>query len=303
MDVALVTCLEWPKLSTSDAVLQKALAARGIDARPLAWNDSTADWSQPRMSIIRSTWDYFNQRDVFLDWARHVSQLHALWNPFSLLQWNTHKSYLRGLGERGIPIIPTAWLNKGSSVNFAELLQERGWTEVVIKPAVSAEAYGTILIKEDMAMEGQLYIDHMLTLHDMLIQPFMPTVLSSGERSIIVIDGEITHALSRPPIHAVRPDGQEQANLPRKELVQPSEDEVQLVRKVMDALSSPTLYARVDLVRDMEGAPCLMELELVEPSLWMHWKPEAAELLADVVVRRLQQIPGVQASSKASSKS
>jgi hypothetical protein len=95
----------------------------------------------------------------------------------------------------------------------------------------------------------------------------------------------------------VRPDGQEQANLPQKELVTPHEDEVQLVRKVMGALSSPTLYARVDLVRDMEGLPCLMELELVEPSLWMHWKPEAADLLADVVVRQLQQTPGTQAPS------
>jgi hypothetical protein len=289
MDVALVTCLEWPELSPSDAALQKALIARGIDARPLAWNEPTADWSQPRMSIIRATWDYFNQRDVFLDWARRISQLHALWNPLPLLQWNTHKSYLRDLGERGVPIISTAWFNKGSSVNFEELLQERGWTDVVIKPAVSAEAYGTILIKEGMALEGQLYIDHMLTLHDMLIQPFMPAVLSSGERSVIVVDGQVTHALQRPPIHAVRPDGQEEADLPQKELVTPLEDELQLVRKVMDALDWPTLYARVDLIRDMEGRPCLMELELVEPSLWMHWKSEAAELLADAVVKQLQQ--------------
>ncbi len=295
MDVALITCAEWPQLSPSDAVLQKALVARGIDAQPLAWNDSTVDWSLPRMSIIRATWDYFNQRDVFLNWAQHVSQLHTLWNPFSLLQWNTHKSYLRDLDERGVPIIPTAWFKKGSTVNFEELLQDRGWTEVVIKPAISAEAYGTILIKEGMAMEGQLYIDHMLTMHDMLIQPFLPSVLSSGERSIIVIDGEVTHALSRPPIHAVRPDGQQQADLPQKELVVPGEDELQLVRKVMDALPAPTLYARVDLVRDLDGLPCLMEVELVEPGLWMHWKPEAAERFADAVVKQLQNAKSVHA--------
>lgn len=299
MDVALVTCSEWPELSPSDAALQKALAARGIDARPLAWNDPSADWSLPHISVIRATWDYFNQRDVFLDWAKHVSQLHTLWNPFSLVQWNTHKGYLRDLGERGVPIIETAWFNKGSSVDFIELLQERGWKEVVIKPAVSAEAYGTILIQEGMAMEGQLYLDHMLTMHDMLIQPFLSTILSSGERSIIVVDGEITHALLRPPIHAVRPDGQQQADLPQKQLVEPRKDEVQLVRKVMDALSSPTLYARVDLVHDMDGSPRLMELELVEPSLWMHWKPEAAERLADAIVRQLQPARSVQTSSKA----
>jgi hypothetical protein len=295
MDVALITCAEWPQLSPSDAVLQKALVARGIDAQPLAWNDPTVDWSLPRMSIIRATWDYFKQRDAFLDWARHVSQLHTLWNPFSLLQWNTHKSYLRDLGERGVPIIPTAWLKKGSSVNFEELLQDRGWTEVVIKPAISAEAYGTILITEGMAMEGQLYVDHMLTMHDMLIQPFLPAVLSSGERSIIVIDGEVTHALSRPPIHAVRPDGQQQADLPQKELVVPGEDELQLVRKVMDALPSPTLYARVDLVRDLDGLPRLMEVELVEPGLWMHWKPEAAERFADTIVKQMQNAKSVHA--------
>jgi hypothetical protein len=203
MDVALVTGSEWPDLSRSDTFLQKALLARGIDAQPLIWNDPAADWSDPLVSIIRSTWDSHLHRTAFLEWAQHVSQVGSLWNPIPLLQWNTHKSYLRDLEEHGIPTIPTRYCMQGSSVHLASLMQEQCWSEVVIKPAVSAEAYGTILIKEEMLNEGQLYLDHMVSLQDMLIQPFLSTVLSSGELSLMFIDGAFTHAVIRPPIHAV----------------------------------------------------------------------------------------------------
>ncbi|GHP01158.1 ATP-grasp domain-containing protein [Reticulibacter mediterranei] len=295
MDVALVTGSEWPDLSQSDTILQKALLARGIDAQPLIWNDPAVDWSCPLVSIIRSTWDSHLHRTAFLEWAQHVSQGGILWNPLPLLQWNTHKGYLRDLEEHGIPTIPTKHCMQGSSVALARLMQEQHWSEVVIKPAVSAEAYGTILIKEGMLDEGQFYLDHMVSLQDMLIQPFLPTILSSGEQSLMFIDGEFTHAVVRPPIHAVSREAasdksmQKQSGVSEERIIVPQEEEVRLGYRILETLSSPTLYARVDLVHDVNGKPCVMEVELVEPGLWLAWAPDAAERFADAIAREVLQ--------------
>jgi glutathione synthase/RimK-type ligase-like ATP-grasp enzyme len=285
MDVALITCSDRPHLSHSDTLLQSALAARDIEAGPLVWNDAAVDWSSPLVGVIRSTWDYHLQRPAFLRWAQHVSQVQTLWNPLPILHWNTHKSYLYDLEKWGVPIIPTRWVVQGASVDLAKLMQDHGWSEVVIKPAVSADAYGTILIEEGMAIEGQLYLDHMLSTHDMLIQPFFPAIMSRGERSLIYIDGEITHAVVRPPVLSRKPVPEP----PKKALIALQDEDQQLARKVIAALPSPVLYARIDLVDDMDGKACVMEIELVEPELWLTWMPAAAERFADAIAREVQQ--------------
>ncbi|WP_220206479.1 hypothetical protein [Reticulibacter mediterranei] len=227
-----------------------------------------------------------------------VSQLHILWNPLSVLRWNTHKSYLRDLEGQVIPIIPSLWLMQGSSVNLAQHMQEHGWSRVVIKPMVSAEAYGTVVVTEEMAAEeGQLYLDHMVSLHDMIVQPFLSTVVSDGESSFIFIDGEVTHAVVRPPIRAVSrslasdhdSNVQTQPDLPEERLIVPQKEELQLVHKIIDAIPSPVLYGRVDLVPDEDEQLRVMEVELVEPGLWLAWMPSAAERFADAITREVQQ--------------
>jgi hypothetical protein len=292
MEVALITCSEWPRLSDSDRCLQSALAARGIEAGPLAWNDPTVDWSRPLVSVIRSTWDFYSQHAAFLEWTQCVSRMHTLWNPCPLVQWSSHKGYLRDLEEQGMPIVPTLWLSRGASANLEQLMQERNWSEVVIKPAVSGYAYGTILVKEEeVATDGQLYLDHMLSIHDMLIQPFFPTVLSSGERSLIFIDGEVTHAVLRPPVRAVSRDRsscRDAVDLPTEKLIVPREEELQLAHRIIDKLSSRVLFARIDLVDDVDGQLRLMEVELIDPRLWLEWVPKAVERFANAITEEVK---------------
>jgi glutathione synthase/RimK-type ligase-like ATP-grasp enzyme len=285
MDVALVTCSQKPHLSHSDSLLQKALVARNIDAHPLPWDDPEVDWSRPLVSVIRSTGDHYLRRAAFLEWAQRVSRLHTLWNPLPLLRWNTHKSYLYDLKEHGVPIIPTFSFAQGSSVNLAQLMEAHGWPEVVIKPAVSANAYGTILVEGRDTEEGQLYLDHMLSIHDMLIQPYIPTAMSNGERSLTFIDGKITHAVLSPP--GLRHNGIMKSDLPKKELIVPQEEELRLAYKIIDTLHSPVLYARIDLVHDVDGQLRVMEIELVEQGLSLDWAPEAVERFADAIEREV----------------
>ena len=292
MDVALITCSALAQLNCFDIPLLEALRARGLSTQPLVWNDPAVDWSESLVGIVRSTWDYYLQRPAFLAWAQHVSQLQTLWNPFELLRWNTHKSYLLDLEKRGIPIIPTSWLRQGASINLHHLMQERGWSEVVLKPAVSIDAYETLLVNEGLMARGQQHLDHMLVRQDMLIQPFFPAIWSSGERSLMWIDGEITHAVLREPMlgHDYDKPGPRERLFER--LISPGHDEIELVHTIMNRLDTQALYARIDLVHDANGQPRVMEVELVEPGLWLAWMPTAVERFADAIAREVERARG-----------
>ena len=289
MDVALVTCAAFAQLERFDIPLLEALRARGLSPQPLVWNDAAADWSESLVSIVRSTWDYHLQRPAFLAWAQHVSQLQTLWNPFELLCWNTHKSYLLDLEKRGIPIIPTSCLRQGASISLLHLMQERGWSEVVLKPAVSAGAYETLLVTEGLVARGQQHLDRLLVGQDMLIQPFFPAIWSSGERSLMWIDGEVTHAVLREPM--LGHDSHKRSSPGRlvERLIPPGREEVELVDTIMDRLDTQALYARIDLVHDAHGHLRVMEVELVEPGLWLAWMPAAVERFADAIAREVER--------------
>lgn len=280
MDVALVTYAGLPDLDADNALLLPALAERGIQAQPVIWNDPTIDWSTPKLTVIRATWDYHHQYHAFLSWAEGISHLHNLWNPFAIIRWNTHKFYLRNLEQQNIPIVPTIWLERGIKTNLASLMERQGWRKVVVKPAVSASAYATILVTAETIQHGQSHLDHFLSTHDMLIQPFLSTVISSHERSLIFIDGEFTHAIERRPALDLDPSA-------RSLLTVPQDDELLLAQRILHLFSSPPFYARVDLIHDEAGTLRLMELELVEPALWFSLAPHAIQLFADAIARKI----------------
>ena len=281
IDIALATYTQLPDLAADDALLIPALAERGLRARPVIWNDPGMDWSAPKVTVIRSTWDYHHQRAAFLAWAEGVTRLCDLWNPLELLRWNTHKFYLRELERQRIPIVPTLWLEQGTSTNLAASMEQHGWPKVVIKPAVSASAYATMLVTEEAVRAGQTHLDQLLVTDDMLLQPFLSTVTSSHERSLIFIDRICTHTIERGPALNLDPDAQNR-------LIVAREDELLLARKILDLLPVSPLYARVDLIHDEADVLRLMELELVEPYLWLAHAPHSIQLFADALARKVK---------------
>ncbi len=282
MEVGLVTYAAVPDGSSEDQRLIPALAAYGIGARFVVWDDPTVDWAAFALCVVRSTWDYLHRRAAFVAWAERVGGLTDLWNPAPLLRWNTHKGYLADLAERGVPIVPTVWLAMGEPADLVGILAAQGWRQAVVKPAVSADAYGTSIVTGDDLAPTQARLDALLQERDMMVQPFLSSVSSYGERSLMFIAGELTHAVRRsaPEGHGPRYDG----DWP---LVDPTAEEVALARAVLTAVQAPTLYARVDLLRDEAGAPCLLELELVEPSLFLHQAPQAVTQFAAAIAARL----------------
>jgi hypothetical protein len=285
IDVGLVTYDGVPDGSRDDQLLVPALAAHGLQARFVVWDDPGVNWAEPAVCVVRSTWDYLHRRAAFVAWAEQVDGQTDLWNPAPLLRWNTHKHYLADLAARGVPIVPTVWLDRGTTADLARIMAGHGWLRAVVKPAVSADSYGTSIVTGAARAEDQARLDALLRERDLMVQPFLASVQTYGERSLMFIAGELTHAVRRAPPQDA--DDRNDAECPP---VVPAPDEIALARAVLAAAGVPTLYARVDLLRDDTGAPCLLELELVEPSLFLRQAPQAVDRLAEAIAARVQAV-------------
>lgn len=278
MRVALATCVHKPEPDPDEAPLVEALARAGLRPRVLAWDDPAAPWDAVDACVLRSTWDYPRRADEFLAWVGRVAGVTRLYNPREAVAWNIHKGYLRELAARGVPVVETAHVPRGAAPELALLLRERRWSRAVVKPAVSAASFATWQIGQADAAASQGRFAADVAARDTLVQPYMRAVDDDGERSLVWIAGELTHAIRKRP----RFDGEDEqasAALPI------ADDE----RRVADAALAPwaerLLYARVDVVRDEAGAPRVMELELIEPSLYLVQHPPALARLVAAIGR------------------
>lgn len=284
MRIALVTYRRLPDLDPDDRPLAAVLAARGHEVAAAIWDDPALDWAQFDLAMLRSPWDYFHRRDEFLRWAERTAAATRLWNPLDLVRWNSHKRYLVEMRERGAAVIPTEIVAAGSAVDVRARMAHNGWTRAVVKPAVSADAFGTILVGPDDADAAQAHADQLLADRDVMIQPYFASVEEPGERCLVHIDGRFSHAV-RKRSHFL---GGRHAG-PEGVPVEAADDErAEAARVLRLARAESALYARVDLARDDAGRPCLMELELVEPTLFFTGAPGAAERMADALQARMR---------------
>jgi glutathione synthase/RimK-type ligase-like ATP-grasp enzyme len=284
MRIALVTYRRLPDLDPDDRPLAAVLGGRGHEVTAAVWDDPALDWARFDLAMLRSPWDYFHRRGEFLLWAERAAAATRLWNPLDLIRWNSHKGYLLEMRARGAPVIPTEIVPAGSAVDVRARMADHGWTRAVVKPAVSADAFGTILVGPGDGAAAQAHADQLLAERDLMIQPYFASVEEPGERCLVHIDGRFSHAVrKRSHFLGGRHVGPEGAP------VEAADDEratAALVLRLAGAESA--LYARVDLARDDAGRPCLMELELVEPTLFFTGAPAAAERMADALEARMR---------------
>lgn len=288
MDVLLATSRDLPELDQDDAPLVAALRDAGIEAEMAVWDDPDVDWASARLVLVRSTWDYTDRRDEFVEWAKRVDAVTDLQNPAEVIRWNTHKGYLLELEERGAPIVPTAWLGQGDRIDLADLLTSRAWKRAVIKPAIDAGSRGLRRVDAtdgaDLAA-GQAHLDHLLANGDVMVQPYLESIETDGELSVVFFDGEFSHAVRKRP---APDDFRIQVEYGGRYSVEEIDGDVRdLAAWILESTGQEFLYARVDLVADETGAPQLAELELTEPSLYLTHVPGAAEKLAAAVAKRL----------------
>lgn len=284
--IGFITCSELGGMTADDAILAAELRTRGFDVVSVYWDreDPPANASL----VVRSPWDYHLKPAAFLEWIDRGSQLSVVQNTPSLIRWNVNKRYLLELESAGIPIVPTAFCRRGASYDLPQLLSERGWKRAVVKPAISASSFMTAIVgdagafndgdhRSRFAPDGQKHLDEILSTRDALVQPLIEGVFSTGERSLICIDGKYSHAVQK---------GAFVSAVVGVEAVEPAFDERMLAQRVLELLPETPLYARVDVVRGSRGT-CLMELELIDPELYARSFKPAAGLFANALSARL----------------
>jgi hypothetical protein len=289
MDVALASCLVLPEPDPDAAPLAAALAAAGIEARVLGWDDAGADFGSARLTILRSTWNYPLAPDAFAAWIERTARVSELWNPAAALLWNLHKRYLLALADAGVTTVPTRLVRRGDATPLAEALRALGaGDDAVVKPAISAASFRTLRVRgaSELARgpselaRGEAHLRALVADGDALVQPYLGSVEDRGERALVWIDGELTHAVRKAPRFSGDAESVSAA-------VPIAADEAELARRALAAAPGPLLYARVDVARDDRDRPVVMELELMEPSLFFDQCPAALERYVRAVARRL----------------
>ena len=275
---AFATWSRRPELTADDGRAAEALRRLGHRVDPIPWDAPGVAWTAFDAVVVRSVWDYHLRPAEFLRWVEAVEGTGTpLLNPPVVLRWNHHKSYLRDLAARGVATVPTIWLKRGAETNLPRLLAERGWSEAVVKPAVSASAYETCTISAPPAPVDQRRLEALLDAGEVLVQPLLPEVRSPGEWSLVFFGGAFSHAtLKRPRAGDFRV--QEELG-GRAEPADPPPRLVEQAARALAAAAAPCLYARVDGV-DRGGQLVLMELELVEPVLYFGADPASPDRFA-----------------------
>jgi glutathione synthase/RimK-type ligase-like ATP-grasp enzyme len=266
-----------------DGLLQAALAARGLASRRVSWSRADVPWSSFGAAVLRTTWDYVDRFAEFTAWLDHVAARTRLLNPAALVRWNVDKHYLRDLQARGVHTVPTVFVERGSTAGLGELLRAHALGEAVIKPAVSGAARHTYRVDPHTAAALEPVWAARLHEGAMLLQPLQRHVLVHGETTVVVIDGRATHALckrAKPGDFRVQDD---HGGTVHPHVATP--DELDLAERAMAACDPRPIYGRVDMVRDDDGRVAVMELEVVEPELWLRRQPAAAERLAEAIAR------------------
>lgn len=298
LSIALAWCDPYPPVADDEGPLREALLSLGATPSTPAW-DAEIDWSRFDAVLLRCTWDYHERAEAFLAWCVATSRVTHLANGPGVVRWNLDKRYLAELEGRGLPIADTVWLEphaSGEAIDrgIDEAL-ERGWTRCMMKPAIAANAWGTLRLDLG-APDARDQIHAHLARPEwgprpFLMQTYLSSVETEGELSIIVIDGVPTHGVRKVP---ARGDYRVQEDWGARDVPwEPERDALELARRAFevarDATGEDLLYGRVDLLRDARGALVLNELELVEPALFFRHGPEAATRLARALVERVRR--------------
>ncbi len=281
--LGLLTCQRLENLTEADQKIQSMLIAKGIQTDALVWDDATIDWKKYDLLIFRSTWDYYEKEDAFMLWLDYIAKLNIpTLNTIDTVKQNIHKFYLRDLEGKGVKIIPTIFIDKGSAFSLKEL-QPLEWAKAVIKPAFSAGSYLTEIVTPDNIVALNERYKAIGLEKDLLFQKFMPEIQSLGETSLLFFNRKFSHAVCKlPKVGDFRVQSQYGGNYSPAEV---SDNIMSQVMKIVNIVKGDLLFARVDGII-IEEEFYLMEIELIEPDLYLEHHPEASEKFVNAILEQ-----------------
>jgi len=260
------------------------LADLGWQVSTLSWRQTEIPWGDFDAVIIRSTWDYWNDVPAFLDVLAKIDRETHLANPLDVVHWNLAKTYMLDLEGKGVGIVPTIWpdaVHVASFPAFRDLLES---DELVIKPVVGANGEDAFRISCPDSKDRLTRISRCFRERKAMVQRFMSRILTEGEYSLFFFNGEFSHAILKVPA-ASEFRSQEERGADIRAVV-PEEKLLLRAQQALSVISSSTLYARIDLVRDDEADFLIMELELIEPSMYLRTDPDAPMRFARAIDER-----------------
>lgn len=272
-----------------DHLLYGPMKDLGWHVESVSWRDRHVCWDRYDAVVIRSPWDYQDDPERFMEVLEEIDTLSHLENSIELVRWNISKTYLRDLEERGIGIVPTFWPDKFRAEEMPEYFDAFDADEIVIKPVIGANADDTYRIspgtldrlvpalEQTFGKSGKRF----------LVQPFISRIVDEGEFSVFFFGDRYSHTILKTPKDKDFRVQEEHGG--RLSTVEPDQKLLTVSRQTMKEIRPAPLYARLDFVRITPERFALMELELIEPSLYFNMDPQSPILFARVFDDRMKQ--------------
>lgn len=277
--IVLATAADQPDITASDRLYAEALRRRGLKIVGAAWDGPRAAFDGAAAVVLRSTWGYYRALAEFRAWTEAMAASTRLFNPIGLVRWNLRKDYVGTLATAGIRTPGTRIVAREAAA-IERVFDETGWQRAVVKPASGGGGYSVELLSRATVADAVAR----LAAGDVLVQEFLPEI-ADGELSMVYFDGVFSHAIRKRP-----PKGEFRSNSrygPTRAAEVPADGVAEQGAAALRVLPEMPLYARVDgVVRD--GALIVIEVEVLEPSLFMEFDPPSAERFAEATIKRLR---------------
>jgi len=265
-----------------------ALEKKGLKVIKTYWDNPDFDFSEAKITLFRTIWDYFNRFDEFSKWLEATKHKTTFINPPEIIYWNIDKHYLKDLAEKGTNIPNTYFIEKGDKRTLKEVFNNCNWKDAVLKPTVSGAGRHTYkLTSKNVNSYGQIFRE-LIKDEDLMLQEFQYNIYEKGELAFIIFNGKFSHAVlkkGKKGEFKVQDDfGGTVHNY------KPTKEEIEFAEKVVKVCKSSPTYARVDIIFDNNNKPAIGELELIEPELWFRFYPPSADLFADAILEKLKNI-------------
>ncbi|GAC1420418.1 MAG: hypothetical protein NVSMB64_29420 [Candidatus Velthaea sp.] len=288
MTIGFVTSTELAEITPDDALIVAELAEMRVCVRSVVWDGGEPPQDLDAL-VLRSPWNYHLTPEAFLTWVDRASESAVVCNDPRLIRWNAHKNYLLELEHSGIAVAQTVLCKQHEVSSLRAIMDDHTWDTVVVKPAISASSYMTSIVGAAahgmysdyqldgrVLKDGQALLETILQTRDAIVQPFMPEIFERGERCLIFIEGEFSHAVQKAPFTNRSGGGQ---------VAIAEQQEIETGQHALSVLRETPLYARVDLLRGADGVDRLMELELIDPELYLRFDEASPHRFASALVQ------------------
>lgn len=280
--IAFATCLREPEMQPGDTLFAAALEHRGARVVAAPWNGDFTPFAAADITVVRSTWDYPENVAPFEIWLQRMAKARGkTFNSLDLMRWNLPKTYLIDLADRGAPMPKSLIVNRDADA-IANAMDRLNLTEAVVKPIYGGTSRGLSIVRrgDSAGLDAAVSILQ----HKAMVQPVIAEI-AAGETSIVFFAGEYSHAvLKRPVAGDIRSQPEFGA---RVTAMTPPGWAIEEAQKILALMPEPALYARVDVVL-LDGRLWLMEVEVIEPDLFLTHDEGAAGRFADILIERTE---------------